>query len=175
MQREDTSGDEAPARIVAGQPFIGLRGAVGAADIDVNGHMNVLGFDRLFDVAESALFLAFGIGGPNIARTGKSVFRLEKTIRYERELFRGDRVEIRSLLLGSDGRRIHHFHELWNLERDQRSACFDGLSIHVDLARRRAAWIEDPAVLAALEAGLSAHAKLPRPRGALDRALIWRD
>lgn len=152
-------------------PFVGVEGHVGPDVIDVNGHMNVLGFDKLFDAAESALFLAFGMGEPYLERTGMSMFRLEKLIRYERELFADDAIEIRSYLVATDMKRIHHVHELWSRETNRRSAIFDALSIHVDLAARRSAPIADPATRASVTACAELHAALPRPEGALDRGL----
>lgn len=169
MRQERKTGAAPVPGIPSDGPFIGFRDRIGADVIDVNGHMNVLGFDKLFDEAESRLFLAFGMGEPYLERTGKSMFRLEKLVRYERELLRGDDVEIRSYLLATDFKRIHHFHELWDLKNDRRSAMFDALSIHVDLTIRRAAVIEDEPTRQSLADCARVHARLPRPQGALDR------
>lgn len=171
MWHEGKTGAAAMAGIPSDGPFIGLHDRVGADLIDINGHMNVLGFDKLFDEAENRLFHAFGMGEPYLERTGKSMFRLEKLVRYESELFRGDAIEIRSYLLATDFKRIHHFHELWDLQQNRRSAMFDALSIHVDLAIRRAALVDDAATRRNLADCAAIHARLPRPDGALDRRL----
>lgn len=170
--RQDHDNARSPIPgIPADGPFVGVEGHVGPDVIDVNGHMNVLGFDKLFDAAENALFLAFGMGEPYLERTGKSMFRLEKLIRYERELFADDAIEIRSYLMATDMKRIHHVHELWSRETGQRSAIFDALSIHVDLTARRSTPITDAAARQSIAACAALHAALPRPEGALDRGL----
>ena len=80
-----------------------LLGWIGPDVIDVIGHMNVAGYDRLFDIAEDSLFRAFGLDVAYIERTGRSAFRLEKRIRYEREMLQCQRYETRSRLIGGTG------------------------------------------------------------------------
>lgn len=121
-------------------PFsISFRGRVEPEWIDINGHMNVSWYDRLFDVAEKTCFETFGIGDNYIQRTGFSFFRLERFLVYEREALLDAAVEIRSRLLWTDMRRVHHFHELWNATGNYRAAHVDAISIHVDLNTRRSA------------------------------------
>lgn len=151
-----------------------LRGRIDGTVIDVNGHMNVSGFDLLFDRAEHNLFQIAGIWEPWIEARRQSLFRLEKLIRYERELLAGDPFEVRSRVLATDGRRIHHFHELWHCALDRRSACFDGLSIHVDLTARKSAPVSDPEVLRLLLALRDEAADAPRPDGVVARDLARR-
>lgn len=151
-------------------PVITLRGQIGGEVIDANRHMNVSGFDRLFDQAETAMFLRFGIGDDYILSRQRSLFRLEKFVRYERELLVGQAYDVRSWIIGTDGRRIHHFHELWDCDNDRRSAFYDCLAIHVNLERRKSAVIEDATILEALR-GFAQHLQEyglpagPLPRG----------
>lgn len=147
-----------------------FHGSVAEAWIDVNRHMNVSAYDAIFDAAEKAFFEEFGVGDAYIRRTDRSFFRLEKYIRYERELVFGDVVEVRSRVAWTDFRRIHHFHELWNVGAGYRAAYADSLSIHVDLGRRKAAPVEFPEVRQPLAALAQAHAALPAPAGMVRRA-----
>lgn len=144
-------------------------GTVAADWIDANEHMNVSWYDSLFDIAEMRFFDAFGIDDAYIHRTGLSFFRLERFVLYERELLVGDTVEARSRVLWSDFRRVHHFHELWNIEKGYRAALVDAISIHVDLGKRKSARIEMPEIRQPLETLLAEHTARPFPEGVLTR------
>lgn len=146
-----------------------FHGQVAPGWIDVNGHMNVSWYDRLFDDAEERLFCEFGIGEPYILRTGLSVFRLERVVVYRRELMQGDRLEMRSRVLWSDLRRVHHFHELWNSGAGYRAAHADVVSIHVDLAVRKSTPATLPEVIDPLRRLLAAHRAAPLPEGVVPR------
>ena len=159
------AGDPASAQ----GPSVTFRGRVGPEWIDANRHMNVSAYDRVFDAAEKAFFEEFGVGDAYIRRTGLTCFRLEKHVRYERELLEGDPLEVRSRVAWTDFRRIHHFHELWNVEAGYRAAFADSLSIHVDLGRRKSAIVELPEIRRPLERLANAHAALPSPAGMAPR------
>lgn len=148
---------------------VSFAGEVAPAWIDANDHMNVSWYDTVFDKAEQRFFEAFGIDDDFIRRTRKSFFRLERLVRYERELLLGDQVEARSRVIWSDFRRIHHFHELWNTGQGYRAAVADAISIHVDLAIRRSTPIEMPEVREPLEQLLAECSAFPRPEGVLHR------
>lgn len=137
--------------------FVGYEGVVGDDWIDSNDHMNVAWYDRVFDAAESRLFEAFGIDEAYIARTRHGMFRVEKTIRYERELLAGDRIRVTGRIAAFDGRGVRNVHELVNVGTGARAATAAYASLHVDLARRKVAAVSDPRVLAALRALAVAH------------------
>ncbi|MBO6902140.1 MAG: thioesterase family protein [Rhizobiaceae bacterium] len=147
----------------APSPFAGFRGTVLPDWIDANRHMNVAWYDHVFDKAESALFAAFGVDEDYIARTNHGMFRLEKHIRYEKELVEGDELRIDSRIDTTDGRLLKHFHELWSVSRNMRAATARYVSIHVDLSERKAVRVTDPLVVAPLREMASAHAQLPAP------------
>lgn len=157
-----TSGD-------APRPYISFRGKVEPHWLDVNQHMNVSWYDHVFDAAESDLFEVFGIHDDYIRATSYSFFRLEKSVRYERELMPDARLEARSVVLWTDLKRVHHFHELWNVDQNYRAATVEGLSIHVDLRVRKAAKITVEDTAARLSALAAEHAQLPWPAGVARR------
>jgi acyl-CoA thioester hydrolase len=144
-------------------PFVGFEGSVLPGWIDANRHMNVSWYDHVFDMAESSLFSAFGVDEGYIARTNHGMFRLEKHLRYEKELVEGDRLRVDSRIVSSDGRLLRHFHELWSDSRGVRAATAGYVSIHVDLNARKPARITDPSVIAPLRKLASEHALLPPP------------
>lgn len=150
-------------------PMISLEGHIGPEVIDMNGHMNVSGYDRVFDAGENAFFLSLGMGAPMVARTGDSIFRLEKFVRYEHEMLEGQPYQVRSWLIGTDGRKIQHFHELWDVTHNRRSAFFDCLAIHVSLSRRKSAMIADPELLARIKGLAAAQARFGLPQGWIAR------
>jgi acyl-CoA thioester hydrolase len=142
-------------------PFVGFEGAVEDGWIDVNGHMNVAWYDRIFDTGESRMFDAFGFNEAYTQRTGFGTFRVEKRIRYERELLAGDRIRVESRIACDDDRILRGTHELINLTRGGRAGVAECVSLHVDLSIRKAARVEDESVLSRLRAMVVAHAKLP--------------
>ncbi|MEJ6784762.1 thioesterase family protein [Aminobacter sp. Piv2-1] len=166
---DEASGANAADTENAPRPYISFRGKVEPHWLDVNRHMNVSWYDRVFDIAESDLFEVFGIHDDYIRRTSYSFFRLEKSVRYERELMPDAQLEARSVVLWTDLKRVHHFHELWNVDQNYRAATVEGLSIHVDLRLRKAARIVERDVADPLSALATAHALLPWPKGVTRR------
>jgi len=126
--------------------------------IDINEHMNVRWYDHVFDNAEHDLMEAIGISDPYIASSGFTIYRLEKRIRYERELLLGEQLLVSSRIIFTDERILKHRHELLNLTRNIRAASADYTSIHVDLSVRKSARISDPFILEPLRRLVRAHA-----------------
>lgn len=153
----------------AAKPYLSHEDTVGADWVDANLHMNVSWYDKVFDAAEKRFFEEFSIDEAFIERTGKSFFRLEKFLCYEREILSGDAIEVHSRIVWTDLRRVHHFHELVNVSRNARAAYADMLSIHVDLPTRKSATIALPAIRVPFDRLVAAHAGLPLPRGVLNR------
>jgi acyl-CoA thioester hydrolase len=149
--------------------FVSYSGRVGPDWIDVNRHMNTSWYDYVFDRAEKGLFDAFGLTEKRIRDTGLSAFRLEKLVEYNRETMLDDLFEVRSRLVWTDYRRLHHLHEMWNVTRGHRSAYADCISMHVDLSIRKGAEIADEAMRAVLARFLDANAALPLPVGVPQR------
>ncbi|WP_269929397.1 thioesterase family protein [Aminobacter sp. HY435] len=166
---DGTHGDVAEVLEAEPRPYISFKGTVEPHWLDVNRHMNVSWYDRVFDIAECDLFEVFGIHDDYIRASSYSFFRLEKIVRYERELMPDARLEARSRVLWTDLKRVHHFHELWNVDENYRAATVEGLSIHVDLRVRRAAKIVTPDVADRLTVLAAEHAHLPWPKGVARR------
>jgi acyl-CoA thioester hydrolase len=147
------------------RPFIGFEGRAKPAWIDVNRHVNVAWYDHVFDIAETALIAAYGIDDDYIRANGRTIFRLEKRIRYERELLDGDNLRVESRIVSNDERLLTHLHELLNLTKGVRAATAEYVSIHFDLAKRKSARITDPLVLEPLRELAASHALLPPVEG----------
>jgi acyl-CoA thioester hydrolase len=107
--------------------------------IDSNGHMNLAYYVVVFDLATDRLYDALGIGNAYREATGYSCFTAETHTLYEREVHLGDRIVVRSLLLGSDAKRVHYFHEMFHAESGARSAAQELMALHIDMAVRKVA------------------------------------
>lgn len=152
--------------------FLSFRGPVREAWIDEHAHMNVLAYDQMFQEAEAFFFESHAITR-HYPETGFGYFRLEKHMRHLSELRFGDEVAVTTLLVHTDLKRVHMFHQAWNLQTGARAATLEALSTHVDLTARKSV-IQSHADLAqGWLATLAAHDALPRPEG-LGRAIISR-
>ena len=49
----------------------------------------------------------------------------------------GDEVYIESQLIGFDEKRLHHYHEMYNVNENYLASTCEFLSLHVDLRTRR--------------------------------------
>jgi len=118
-------------------PLISHRGEVLEEWIDANGHMGSMAYANLLHSSIWVLFHRIGIDLDYVQGRRLSVFQREVHLSYETELKVGARIEVRSWLVAHDACRIHHFHELINLDRGCRAATMEFLSSHVDLDSRR--------------------------------------
>ncbi len=143
-------------------PFDRFEGEVRAEWIDINGHMNLAYYVVLFDFATDALFDAIDIGRQYKERTDFGIFVAEMHTLYRRELFLGDRVRVKSQILGSDRKRLHLAHEMRHSGSGESAAMQELLILHVDLSIRRVAPFPAEA-LERVSAAATAHAILPRP------------
>lgn len=130
--------------------------------IDRNGHMNLAYYVVAFDHATDLVFDALGIGEAYSESSGNSLFIVETHILYERELRAGERVRVRSRLIGADAKRLHLAHEMFAAGETARAAMQELLALHVDMSARRAAPFP-PDRLARIGETAAAHALLPRP------------
>jgi len=129
---------------------------------DYNGHMNVAYFVLAFDHATDAFFDHLDLGRAYRERSNCSLFTLEAHVSYARELKEGDELRFTTQLIGYDDKRLHYFHRMYHAEEGYLAASNELLSIHVDLATRRAGALPPHAGLKLAEI-MAAHASLPRP------------
>lgn len=133
--------------------------------IDSNGHMNLAYYVVVFDLATDALYAALDIGDAYREASGHSCFTAETHTLYEREAHLGDRLRVRSWLLGADSKRVHYFHEMFHADSGERSAAQELMALHIDMRIRRVAPL--PAdKQAALQAAVRQYAPATPPKGA---------
>src|SRR5882724_6979350 len=143
-------------------PFDLYEGEVLPEWIDANDHMNLAYYIVLFDYATDALFDAIDIGRRYKDATHNGTFAVETHNLYERELLVGERVRVRTQILGVDNKRLHLSHEMITAGGGRRAAMQELMYLHVDLAARRVAPFPD-GVRERVIAAAAAHARLPRP------------
>jgi carnitine 3-dehydrogenase len=143
-------------------PILTVARAVPLDWTDYNGHMNEARYLQAFGDATDRFMEIIGCDADYIA-AGGSFFTAETHIRHLGEVHAGERIEIRTQLLGAEGKRMHLWHEM--RVGDALKATGEHMLIHVSLETRRAS-PPGGKVAARLAEVLAAHAALPRPEGA---------
>ncbi|MBN8873690.1 MAG: thioesterase family protein [Rhodospirillales bacterium] len=133
--------------------------------IDSNGHMNLAYYVVAFDHATDKLYTALGIGDAYREASNFSCFTAETHTLYERELMLGEKLLVRSVLLGADAKRVHYFHEMFHAESGQRAAAQELLALHIDMRIRRVAPFPEERQ-AALAAAVAKWRPAELPKGA---------
>jgi len=162
------SDNAVPTPAVAG-PFLSSIMQIEPQWIDYNGHLNMAYYHVMFDRAIDQLWAELGIGPAYMKERHGSTFIAECHVRYLREIRLGDPVVVAVWLIAADDKRLHTFEELRHAGEGWISATSEGMSVHIDMARRKVAPFP-PDIQANIGRVLQAHAALPRPDG-LGRAI----
>ena len=133
--------------------------------IDSNLHMNLAYYVVVFDLATDKLYATLGIGDAYREATGFSCFTAETHTLYEREVHLGDKLLVRTWLLGADAKRLHYFHELFHVSSGERSAVQELMALHIDMRIRRVAPFPDDR-RASLADAVARYAPASLPKGA---------
>jgi acyl-CoA thioester hydrolase len=163
----DVSGGERPLRDAGPEllffaPFVSSLMRVEPGWIDYNGHLNMAYYNVLFDHAVDEAFALCGLGPEYAKARGASFFIVESRMRYRRELSLRDRVRVTLHLLAVDDKRMHYGMEIREATDGWLAAACENISIHVNMASRKAAPF--PAdIRENLDAMRRAHAALPAP------------
>ena len=120
-------------RGIMSRPVIEYEAVVRPEWIDSNGHLNLAYYVVVFDLATDALYAALDIGDAYREASGNSCFTAETHTLYEREVHLGDKLKVRSWLLGADTKRLHYFHEMFHVGSGERSAVQELMALHIDM------------------------------------------
>jgi carnitine 3-dehydrogenase len=142
-------------------PLVLLAREVPTEWIDYNGHVHESRYLQLFADATDALLRDLGIDAAYL-EGGGSYYTVESHLSHLRQLLAGDRVQVRTQVLGWDDKRLHIFH--WLLRGDEHDpiATAEQMLLHVDAAVGRAGPVKD-AVRERVRVLADRHAALPRP------------
>ncbi len=119
-------------------PYLCTERRVEPAWIDYNGHMNMAYYNVVFDQALDQVFDELGIGAAYVRDGGGSCFTVEIHVTYEQELKLGDPIRVTFQLLDWDEKRLHFFGEMYHAEAGYLAATSEQMSLHVDMATRKA-------------------------------------
>lgn len=98
--------------------------------VDYNGHLSEAYYVLVLGHATDQVMEAIGLGEQARAATSTSLYTLEAHIRYLDEVEEGAELEVRSWVIGSTGKLVRLWHELWADGR--RRATEEILAVHVD-------------------------------------------
>jgi carnitine 3-dehydrogenase len=149
----DGALSEAPLRLVARE--------VPPEWLDYNQHVHESRYLQLFADATDALLRALGVDAEYVA-SGGSYYTVETHLSHLGQLVAGDRVHVRTQVLGADDKRVHLFHTLVHEGQDDPVATAEQMLLHVDAVAGRAAPARD-GVLENVLSLAAGHAELPRP------------
>ncbi|HJN25099.1 MAG TPA: thioesterase family protein [Rhodospirillales bacterium] len=107
--------------------------------VDYNGHMNVAYYVLVFDHGTDALLDLLDMGDDYRKKTNSSDFVVESHISYMREVVEGDSLQIATLLMGFDEKRMHLFHHMYHRNSGFLCATNELMMVHVDMESRRSA------------------------------------
>ncbi len=118
--------------------------------LDPYGHLNEAYYLVPFSNASWALQAHFGIGVDYFERTGGALYTVESHIRYLKEVRAPALMEVESMVLASDPKRIHIAHVL----RVEGAVCatFECLGLHYDTRAGRGAVLPESVQAALAEA-----------------------
>lgn len=138
--------------------------------IDYNGHMNVAYYVLAFDQALEVMMEDSGIGESYAAKGTGTTFVLENHINYVAEVTEGTPLRMTFQLLDHDPKRVHYFMRMHHAEEGFLSATSEQLTMHIDLASRRAGPMPQSAqdrfaAIAQAQAGLERPAEAGRAMG----------
>lgn len=108
------------------------------------------------------MFDDFGLGWDYTHQGVGSMFMVSSSIDFRRELMAGDPLEMTTLLLGYDRRRIHIYQELYHREQRYLSAQAEFVFLHISFATRRASVMPEPSLQRLAEIA-AVHGRVPRP------------
>jgi acyl-CoA thioester hydrolase len=120
-------------------PFDRFHDVVRPEWIDQNGHMNMGYYLVVFDLATDAWLEHVGLDLTHRDSREVTTFCLEAHVNYLREVREGDPLRFETVLLGSDPKRIHYFHSMYQARDGYLAATNELMTLHVSRVTRRAA------------------------------------
>lgn len=114
-------------------PFREFTCRVGEASIDYNGHMNDAAYAQVLTDANEVFLDALGMSASYRERTGCSLYTVEMTIRFKREVSLGDTLRAETYLASHDTKRVG-VHTVLLDDEGRTVATGDTLYLHVDTA-----------------------------------------
>lgn len=112
--------------------IVTYRGAVYATHCDHIGHMNIVSYGAKFDEANWVFFCEIGLTPSYLRGESHGMAGVQQDISYQKELFAGDVIEIRTLFVEVTEKRLCVRHEMRNIETGAVAAISEITSVHLD-------------------------------------------
>jgi acyl-CoA thioester hydrolase len=112
--------------------LVTYRGAIYASHCDHIGHMNIVAYGAKFDEANWVFFCEIGLTPTYLRGDAFGMAGVQQNISYSQELFAGDVIEIRSLVLEIAEKRLRVRHEMRNIETGAVAAASEITAVHLD-------------------------------------------
>lgn len=125
--------------------------------MDLNGHMNVMYYTHVGNMALRSFFDSMGLHDKLFIPGRRGMFALRQVISYVNELREGEEIEVHSGLIGYDRKRIHFMHYIISLTHQRVAAYDERLAMYIDMSVRRSTEFE-PEIVAQLEPLRQEHA-----------------
>ena len=143
-------------------PFAEFRTTVQPDWVDHNGHMGIRSYTHVFDQAVTAFYQYLGLTREALKARGHTIFALQETSWFRREVMLGDPLLVTSQLIDCDHNKLVTFHHMHQTRDDYVAALYEIIEIQIDMEQRRSAAFPD-ATRQHLETVHAAHEKLGRP------------
>ena len=98
-------------------PYPGITKKVTEEMCDLNGHMNVTFYTKIFEEGSYEMFNQLGMGFDYI-NSGFSTFTLEQNLRYVKENLLGDKISTHYRIVNVNRKLIHHVGILLNNDKE---------------------------------------------------------
>ncbi len=123
--------------------FCSYKGAVLTNECDSNNHMNVMYYINKFEHAGRSFSHELGIGPQFLKEQNLGIAVVEQLIKYKREVFEDDILNIYSYAVGSTNKVMHFCHEMYKLETNILSATINIKLVMFDMDKRKSVNIPD--------------------------------
>ena len=111
--------------------------------IDYNKHMNMAYYVLIFDIAWEVALEKLNMGKNASEEFNRSTMVVETNTKYLKEVFEGEKVEIRVSFFDYDKFRLHFKMDMIETKTKKLSATMEWISLYIDLSKRKVAEFED--------------------------------
>lgn len=118
-------------------PFAQFRAVVEPDWVDHNGHMGIRSYTHVIDQAVSCFYHYLGINRDLLNARGTSIFALQETSWFKREVMLDDPLLVTSQLIDFDHNKLVTFHQLHQTRDDYVAAMNEIIEIHIDMSTRK--------------------------------------
>ncbi len=118
-------------------PFAQFRITVKSEWVDHNGHMGIRSYTNVIDQAVTRFYRYLGLSREVLQAQGNSIFALQETSWFRREVMLDDPLLVTSQLIDFDHNKLVSFHQLHQSRDNYVAAMNEIIEIHIDMTTRK--------------------------------------